>query len=88
VVCTQHDAAQDEPISGERAEHVLRLRQRLERVNQAMAQWEEYDAIQALPEGLRRSLPTPEIDYQSLKVLRGQLMEQLLESTKRADHPH
>jgi len=67
--------------TGLEAERFLRTRQgiiaKLERVNAALSQWNEYRANQALPPDLKRYIPRPEVSRNTLADLHSMLVQEL-----------
>ena len=65
------------------ARRCQQLKNQLYRVDQAMLQWEEWEAEHERPPAQRRELPTPAMSYEALKMLRATLLEQFAGVTER-----
>ncbi len=63
------------------AERFIRTRQgimaKLDRVNAALSQWNEYRANQTLPAGLKRYILRPEVSRETLADLHTMLVQEL-----------
>lgn len=79
-------ADQAERFRNERAareRHYRRVWGRLQRVNRAMAEAEEWEANEEMPADLRRELRPPLLTYDQLKALRAMLLDVLGELGER-----